>query len=83
MSKLNQTLPIPIYITVTSENNKPMLILKKKLFEPDLFKVVISCAHHHQPVSLLPMFKNPIRSLSSLLDKGILYKKGNNYYFTY
>ncbi len=71
-----------ISINITEKNNLPCIVLRKEFNNPELIKKVISCAFHERPITLLPKFPDKIKSIGSLVEKGILYRKDKQFYFT-
>ena len=74
---------IDIQLIVAYQNNIPSLILRKHISDPELMKVLISCAFRDIPVYIFPSFKNRIFAINSLLEKGLIYKENNQYFFTF
>jgi hypothetical protein len=77
-----QNLPIPINIVVTTKDSCPALELRKTICDIDLIKLIISCAYHDRPVILQPSFNNKINAISALIEKGIVYREGDEFFFT-
>lgn len=74
--------PLEVSVIVTQHSGRPIIELRKSVYDLDLLKAILSCAFHERPFLVLPKFSNKLKSLSSLIDKGILYKEGDNYFFT-
>ena len=72
---------IPVYIT--EKNNLPCIELRKCITNSELIKSVISCAFHERAIVILPSFNDKIKSINNLIEKGILYRKNNEFYFTF
>ncbi len=71
-----------ISIIVTEKNNLPCIELRKIITDSQLIKNIINCAFHERPIIILPAFNDKIKSIGSLVDKGILYRKDDQFYFT-
>ena len=71
-----------IPINVKEKNSLPCIELRKAITDSELIKQIISCAFHERPIIILPVFTDKIRGIVSLIDKGILYRKDNEFYFT-
>ncbi len=71
-----------IPICVTEKNNLPCIVLRKEITDSEMIKKIINCSFYERPIILLPKFNDKIKSIGSLIDKGILYRKGNDFYFT-
>ncbi len=78
----NENLPIQISIIVTEKNNLPCIELRKSTNDINLIKSIITAASQERPLMILPTFRDKMKSLSSLCEKGILHKKKNEFYFT-
>lgn len=77
-----QILPLDINLVITQRNGKPSLELRKVTTDEEIIKQIISCAFHGKAAILRPTFKDPIRAIATLTEKGIIYKEQENYYFT-
>jgi len=75
----------PISIIVTERNSKPAIELRATSTDPEIIKNIISCAFHKRPIIVNPTFRNDIKALSCLVDKGIIYRneEENSYYFLF
>lgn len=52
---------------------KPFLWLRRTLKEPDLIHAVINAALEGRPLVIIPEFRDKIKAMESLADKGIIY----------
>lgn len=77
-----QELPFTVGIVVTFKNNKPALEIRRLTTDLDIIKTIVTCAFNNIPILVIPKFKDDLKSLSSLIEKGILYKKEDKFYFT-
>lgn len=79
-----QTPLFQIPITVTHKNNNPAIMLRTETTNEKIIKILVSAAFHKQPLIVQPVFKDEIKSMASLVQKGILYydKERKNYFFT-
>lgn len=73
---------VEIYLVISQKNSKPILELRRATTNMDLIKTILSCAFKEVPLIVMPTFSNKLKALSTLVDKGILYRRNNNYYFT-
>jgi len=76
-------LPLGINIIISQTKGIPCLELRKNINDIEQIKIILSCAFREQPLSILPLFSNKIRSISTLIDKGLTYKDGENYFFNF
>jgi hypothetical protein len=73
-----------ISVVVTSKNNLPCIELRSSTNDIETIKKIVSSAWRRQPLIILPTFTDEIKSLNSLIEKGILYKDENGQYlFTF
>lgn len=71
-----------ISVIVSNKDDGICIELRRTIKEVNTIKKVLSCAAHGQPIICTPVFKDKVKSLNSLVEKGILYKdKDNSYYF--
>jgi len=77
--------PISISVIISFHNNEPCIELRRKLKSPDLIKHVVSAAFHDEGLIIFPIFHDKLKSIGSLLEKGIIYqdKDSSKYYFTF
>lgn len=76
-----QEIPYSINIIITENNGFPQIELRKRFRNEDIIKQIVSCALNEQPIIILPTFSDKMRALASLVDKGIMIKKENSFYF--
>lgn len=78
-------IPFEVSLIVTHKNGLPAVELRRITTEPEIVKQIISAAFHGQTIILKPVFKDTLRSVSALAEKGIIYKDLNDgqYYFTF
>ena len=65
-------LHIPLIVKV--HNDKPAIEMRVVITEPEKIKLIVSAAFHNQPIIIVPNFTYRIKSLASLLEKGIVYR---------
>lgn len=80
---LPNEIPFNVSIVVTEKNNKPCVELRKTTTDRDTIKRIISCAFHEIPIIVIPKFNNKYHALASLGEKGIIYRKKEQYFFTF
>ena len=76
-------LPLSLSVIATHKNSKPAIELRGLTTNEDFIKAIVSCAYHGNPIIVMPTFNNKLKAISSLIDKGILYQKEGQYYFTF
>lgn len=78
-------LPFEISVIVTQKNGLPAIELRKLTTHPDVVKQIVSATLRGQTIILKPRFRDDFRGISSLVEKGILYKNPSDgqYYFTF
>mgnify|MGYP001374511467 CR=1 FL=1 len=83
-SEIKQGLPLAMFVQISIKNNCPCLELRRVITDKESIKFMINCVLKDQPIVVKPSFNNDMRSIASLIEKGILYKgKDNDYYFTF
>lgn len=73
--------PIEATVIISLKQNKPCIELRKSTTDSNTIKLLVSSAIHKQPLIIIPKFSNEIKSLSQLVHRGIIYQKGEQYYF--
>lgn len=83
-NNLNEILD-SIYVCVSVNKGKPILLLRKVVTDTENIKTVISSVFHSQPIILLPNFKDKLLAINNLIEKGIAYrnKKDGQLYFNF
>jgi hypothetical protein len=78
-------IPFEISVIVLEYNNLPGIELRKRTNDKELIKKLVSCAYHEIPILVLPKFSDRLKSINSLLEKGIIYydKEKKQYFFTF
>lgn len=79
--KMTEELLAQISVIVTQKNNSPAVELRMNTTNSDLLKKIVQCAFHSRPIILMPVFNDKVKSIGSLIEKGILYVKKGEYYF--
>jgi len=76
-------LPIKINVLIQEKHGYPAIELRRITIDPLVIKAIISAAYRNTPLVILPVFQDPIKSLGSLLEKGVIYKspEDGEYYF--
>lgn len=71
-----------IPISVHRKDGNIGIELRKFTANPESMKIILSAAIHNHPISIFPMFTNPILSLNSLIEHGVIsYNPGKNQYY--
>lgn len=78
---LNLDKPIKVNVLIQIKRDQPAIELRTLTTNPEIMKYLISAAAHAKPVVILPSFTDPIASLNSLIQKGIIYRDGEEFYF--
>lgn len=76
-----QDLPIEIPVIITHKNGQPAVELRRLTTDTELLKLIIRMAWHEQPIILLPRFNDKMRSLNSLVEKGVLYRGDDGQFY--
>jgi len=89
-----QVFPISLPIRVWAKNSVPGIELRRYIqmsfedrSEPNnaLIRALISCAFHGKPLTIIPTFTDKIKSISSLVQNGLIYydKDKDKYFYTF
>lgn len=76
-------IPLNLNIIIKEFRDQPAIELRKIILDYPSIKKILSCAFHGQPIIVIPMFSNRHRALSSLVEKGILYRQEDGFFFTF
>lgn len=78
---LNKLIPIeiPLVVNKTIYKDRPTsyigVELRKRFINDDMIKILVWSAMNNVPLYIQPKFHDKLKSLSSLLEKGILYRE--------
>lgn len=77
--------PLRLSVWITQRNGTPLLILNRETSNIDIIRGVIEAALYNQTIVVLPQFTDRIKSINSMLEKGILYydNEKDNYAFNF
>jgi len=76
-----QILPFEVNLIITSKNDLPCLEIRRATSNQEVIKQIIHAAFQNQPIVVQPKFTDKFRAINSLMEKGILYKKENDFFF--
>lgn len=85
---MKQKHKIPVLLDVGVIINKsagvPCIELRRRVYEKEVMKVLVENAIAGRPVIILPVFKNRLKSLSGLVESGLMSYEPEEgaYYFT-
>jgi hypothetical protein len=63
-----------VNVVITEKNNLPAVMLRTTTTERQIIKDIVKAAYHGQPLIIMPKFNDTLKSVNSLVQKGILYK---------
>jgi len=78
---MTQELLAQISVIVTQKNNCPAVELRMSTTNSELLKKIVQCSFHSRPIVLMPVFNDKVKSIGSLIEKGILFVKDGDYFF--
>lgn len=70
--EIQQPVILQIPVTITGDDRKPELSLRKKIKEKELIKVICHAAYRDKAVTIMPVFTNKMRSLAQMQEKGVI-----------
>lgn len=81
--KEEEPIMVDCTVIITDKNNKPCIELRRVITDQTLIKLIVASALHNKPVYLQPRFTDTLQSLKTLQVKGIIYRKEDEYHFTF
>jgi hypothetical protein len=72
---------LKISVIVSVKDNAPCIELRRTITDPEILKMVVQHAWRGDAIAILPSFSDKVKSINSLIDKGILYREGDKLYF--
>lgn len=81
---LDNNLPLQCSVVVSKIGEVPCIELRRRVTDVEVLKKVVWCALHDQPIIILPRFGDRFRSISSLINAGVVTydKESGQYFFT-
>ena len=80
----NEAIAYPVSLIISQKQDKPLLEIRKSTADIDIIKIILTCAFQNTPLIVQPTFSDKFKAISSLLNKGIIYKgKDDQYYFNF
>jgi hypothetical protein len=76
-------IPPSVSMTVMEKHGRPCIEVRTLFSDPEIIRGLITAAYNERPVMIQPKFSDKMRSLSTLIDKGIIYRDNGdgNFYF--
>jgi hypothetical protein len=75
---------LAVSVLIIEKGGKPAVELRACTTDTEIIKQIVRCAWHNNPATIMPRFTNFPQSLSSLVEKGILYvAPDGEYRFTF
>jgi hypothetical protein len=68
----NIALEIPLTIFERKSLSCPAVKITKEVYDVELIKILVHCAYHNLPIVIVPKFTNKLKSISCLVEKGLL-----------
>lgn len=63
---------IEIWLTVSEKDGMPIIEMRRICKQQELVRAMAQCAINEQPIIVYPLFRNKPRSISTMVEKGIL-----------
>ena len=77
--------PLKTSVIVTTHHGNPCVELRRSTEDFDIIKLIVYCALKGIPLTIMPTFNKEIKSINSLIEKGIIYRnsESNEYLFNF
>ena len=66
--------PFKVPLQVTIKQDKPYVELRAGTSNIEVIKAIISEAFHKRPIIVQPCFTDELKSMASMIEKGIVYR---------
>lgn len=80
---MESNLPLDVHLIVSHKDGMPCLEIRRSTKDLEAIKNLVSCAFNNTPIIVMPTFTNRIKAMGSLIEKGIIYKEGEEYRFCF
>lgn len=74
--------PLELSIIISNKNNAPCIEVRRCINDIQLIKTILTSAFHNRPLIVQPTFRNKYTAIANLIDKGIIYRENDEFYFT-
>lgn len=64
---------LDVPVIITEKQNLPSVLLRRQATDVNIIKLVVSAAFHSKPIIIMPFFTNKLKSISTMIEKGIIY----------
>jgi len=71
---MKQDLPIEMPVVVTKRRGKPQIELRRRTTDEEIIRLLVEKAINREALVIVPRFTSMIESVSSLIQKDILYR---------
>ena len=68
-------------VIITCDNGVPQIEIRKKITNLKNIQDVIRAVLYEQPINIIPMFSDPMKSWAQLHEKGIIYSEKDSHCF--
>ena len=76
------TQPLELYLQISEKNGNPALEVRKLITDAASMKAIISAAMWNRPVAVYPTFRERLRALNNLQERGIIFMaEDGSYHF--
>lgn len=83
MNPEQEIIPLEVSLIISQHEGRPIIEIRKSVYNLELIKGIITCAFEGRPFMVVPKFRDKMRSIGTLTEKGILYREGDNFLFTF
>lgn len=75
---ITEKIPLDISVIITHNNDQPRIELRKTTQDLDTIRELIKAAYNETPIIIIPKFSDRLRSISNMINKGIVYRDEEN-----
>ena len=79
-----QLTPFALPVRITEKDNKPCVDLRRVTNDEEIMRFILRATFNNQPVIFLPVFNNPLQTINTAINKGLIVKEPDgSYYLTF
>lgn len=78
---MTQQVACSINLSIWEKNSQPAVEIRKIITDPKLLRYVVLSALEETPIVIQPKFTDKLRSINTMIDKGIMFYEKGQYFF--
>lgn len=73
--------PLTVKLRTVTKHGRPAIEIRRLVIEEDVIREIVRAAFYEEPIVIMPSFTDKIKSIGTLIEKGVLYVENEKFYF--